>query len=445
MLSMVVHASAENEICPHQKGWSISDEKLRLVLDGHRRWETKWNEQYWDEEWARKNQDGRAILCNADLKGKNLAHADLRGVDLRGSDLSDADFTAAELSSAELDGAKLHDAKFNSANLTSASMKEIFAVGTDMSGADLFDAKLNGSDLGNVILNKAILVGANLSDARFFRCELNGANLTNARLNNVMFAGVDLRNATLRHVQVAGAQFSFMDLTNATYAPVFAPPSYVSSLTGLSAVKIPEGNEIGLLQIRDLLQKNGLRAQEREATYAIEAARTTIAIMNWKDDVGAAFEGIFRTVAFDWTTAYGLYPRRALLLIVGLWFIAIPIYAWPIARRQDGPSSIYRVWPKDRLAVSSDERLVLADKSCVERLQASWLRSLGWSAYFSLLATFYIGFRDFNIGNWLSRIQSRSFFLESSGWVRSISGLQSLLSLYFLAIWVLTYFGRPFQ
>jgi hypothetical protein len=29
--------------------------------------------------------------------------------------------------------------------------------------------------------------------------------------------------------------------------------------------------------------------------------------------------------------------------------------------------------------------------------------------------------------------------------VRFIAGVQSLLGLYLLAIWVLTYFGRPFQ
>jgi hypothetical protein len=81
----------------------------------------------------------------------------------------------------------------------------------------------------------------------------------------------------------------------------------------------------------------------------------------------------------------------------------------------------------------------------VERLHARGLAAVGWSAYFSLLSTFQIGFRDFSVGSWLTRTQPRQFVLEATGWVRTVSGLQSLLSVYLLAMWVLTYFGRPFQ
>jgi hypothetical protein len=58
---------------------------------------------------------------------------------------------------------------------------------------------------------------------------------------------------------------------------------------------------------------------------------------------------------------------------------------------------------------------------------------------------FHIGFREFSVGSWIARMQPRSFALEAAGWVRTVSGAQSLLSVYFLAMWVLTYFGRPFQ
>ena len=79
----------------------------------------------------------------------------------------------------------------------------------------------------------------------------------------------------------------------------------------------------------------------------------------------------------------------------------------------------------------------------MERLHARGLATLGWSAYFSLLAAFQIGFREFS--TWLTRTQPRNFALEATGWVRTLSGLQSLLSVYLLAMWLLTYFGRPFQ
>jgi hypothetical protein len=51
----------------------------------------------------------------------------------------------------------------------------------------------------------------------------------------------------------------------------------------------------------------------------------------------------------------------------------------------------------------------------------------------------------FSVGTWLSRAQPRNFALDATGWVRTVSGIQSLLSVYLLAIWLLTYFGRPFE
>ena len=75
---------------------------------------------------------------------------------------------------------------------------------------------------------------------------------------------------------------------------------------------------------------------------------------------------------------------------------------------------------------------------------ATWT-ALGWASYFSLLSAFHIGFREFNVGTWLARLQAQEYALKPIGWVRVVSGAQSLLSVYLLAIWALTYFGRPFQ
>jgi len=65
--------------------------------------------------------------------------------------------------------------------------------------------------------------------------------------------------------------------------------------------------------------------------------------------------------------------------------------------------------------------------------------------YFSILSAFHIGWRDLNVGTWMTRLQPREYTLRATGWVRIVSAGQSLLSVYFLALWVLTYFGRPFE
>jgi hypothetical protein len=50
-----------------------------------------------------------------------------------------------------------------------------------------------------------------------------------------------------------------------------------------------------------------------------------------------------------------------------------------------------------------------------------------------------------NVGNWIARLQTREYTLQAIGWVRVMAGIQSLLGVYLLAMWALTYFGRPFQ
>jgi hypothetical protein len=39
----------------------------------------------------------------------------------------------------------------------------------------------------------------------------------------------------------------------------------------------------------------------------------------------------------------------------------------------------------------------------------------------------------------------REYTLRATGWVRVMSGAQSLLMVYLLALWALSYFGRPFE
>jgi hypothetical protein len=263
---------------------------------------------------------------------------------------------------------------------------------------------------------------------------LHGVHLKKADLRFARLNKADLFTAQLTDAELAGTH-----LKEAVYAPSSPPPSsYVAEVHGLTTVMFPKGHEAGLVQLREMLQKSGLRELEREATYAVERGRTQYA---------TTFEGAFRRVAFDWPVAYGLYPSRALLLIVAFWVLLIPVYWWPIWCRPShvsGRSGIFRILPKNRVELHNGEP-TLDEQARIERLHDRGFSSIGWSAYFSLLSAFRIGFREFSVGNWIASMQPTIFTLEPRGWVRSISGLQSLLSLYLLAMWLLTYFGRPFQ
>ncbi len=64
--------------------------------------------------------------------------------------------------------------------------------------------------------------------------------------------------------------------------------------------------------------------------------------------------------------------------------------------------------------------------------------------FFSLMSAFNIGFRDINFGRWLRLLTRQEFDIKAVGWARVVAGWQSLISVYLIALWVLTYFGRPF-
>jgi hypothetical protein len=80
----------------------------------------------------------------------------------------------------------------------------------------------------------------------------------------------------------------------------------------------------------------------------------------------------------------------------------------------------------------------------VERLRPCGIAVAGYALWFSLLTAFHFGWRELNVGNWMARLQTREYALRATGWVRFIAGVQSLVSIYLVAIWALTYFGRPF-
>ena len=146
-------------------------------------------------------------------------------------------------------------------------------------------------------MNNVDLMEANLNKA-----DLHGANLNNAKL-----FGAKLNNVDLMEADVDRAHLSYADVTGAIYAPVSPPPDpYVAGIKGLQTVTFPQGEKIGLVQLRELIQKAGLRDLEREATYAIERGRTRHALVEWKKNSVHAAEGAFRFVFFEATTAYGL-------------------------------------------------------------------------------------------------------------------------------------------
>jgi hypothetical protein len=289
------------------------------------------------------------------------------------------------------------------------------------------------------------LQGAYLSGAKLYRANLSGAVLAEANLTGALLAEANLKGADLVNADISGAILHHADLSSALFEPSsLADLRGIESVAGLSTLRFNFA-PTALVLLRDDLRKRGLHAQAREVTYAIRSQERKHA---WNK--GAAFDAAFNYAAFEITCGYGFHqgrPLRILLILIPLFAIVYMVALIVPARR----GGIWRVWLPER---------VLKDDGQAEPVRLA--ASLGWGApqrsspyrllrvvalglYMSILSAFHIGWRDLNVGTWIARLQPREYTLRATGWVRFVSGLQSLISVYLIALWVLTYFGKPFD
>ena len=501
-------ASTSATSCPHPKdgerfapSWRPSDSDLHLILARHRGYlflksdrnlqkadDAFLQDKYLDQafpDWrkeARKNPE-KANLCNAHLARATLSGANLGDVDLSGADLWDANLSGADLRYANLSGAKLGDAnlsgaKFFHANLSGAELARAnlygatltalsaadlrsvdliavmseasdlllvlagSAVSTNLTGADLSHANLSSVFLPSADLSGAKLGDANLSGAKLEHANLSSADLTHADLSGAYMEAANLSGANLQKAKVSRAILAQVNLTGSTYAPVSEPPDpYVVGIKGLAKLKAAKGEQIGLVQLRKLFRDAGLDESEREVTSSIQRNVTHDQLSGQILSV-AWIEGVLRRVGFGWTTAYGLYPERALAWILLLSIILIPVYMR--ATLNPMPTSrIVQVFPQDRVdMIEADSR---SEQPRIKVVKAtSWQSAFGWASYISLLSAVNIGFEQFTPGDWVRRLQGCDYSLQAVGWARTVAGAQALISVYLLAMWALTQFGRPF-
>ena len=420
------HAQESAEECPYPEGQSI--ENLKAVLEDH----AEWIQQ---EGWKDPTISGRANFCNAYLVDANLKRANLQAAELGGANLQEAD---------------LNEANLQGARLRQAFLEGAFLIYTNLQGADLGFANLQGAELGGANLQGADLNEANLQRAYLKLANLQGADLTRADLRQAILSRNDLSDAVLYQA----------DLSGALYQPATAPAhGSLAGLVGLDSLWYCPGESSGLAQLREAFKLAGLRTQERVATSTLESIRTDYALARWNGlaleeeecsdlerDRLAAAEGVFRLVFFEWTTDYGLaYGRPLWILLGGIGvFTLIYLSVLLVPAKDFRASGIYRVWPQGRIEHEGGLPFT-AENEIVERLRPSVWWVGPWALYFSVVSAFHLGWRDLNVGTWIARMQPREYALRAKGWVRVVSGLQSLISVFLIAMWVLTYFGRPFQ
>lgn len=319
-------------------------------------------------------------------------------------------------------------------------LKWLKSDGKEGKRANLSGAKLIKADLSGASLNKAILNRADLNEAFLFRAKLIKAELFRANLSKASLNEANLNEANLSGANLSGAELwsSFVDGVNFALRPKSLPyiPSIASAI-GLSNLTYGQYSN-ALVELRKEFKEAGFRTQERQITYAIKhSQRLELWNMSYSN-IWKKFESMFYLIFFELTCSYGMRPGQPLLI---LFFAIIPLFSIPyfiVLKWPPKKDGIWQVWISERL------RKDLGSNEPV-RLNLNLLPALGFGIYFSMISAFSIGWRELNVGNWITRIQRREYILRASGWVRVVSGFQSLLSVYLLALWVLTYFGRPFE
>ena len=374
-----------------------------------------------------------------DQSGKTRTWSDLREMLRKQQQWIESERKTRTLSSmpAEMD-ADLRRAKLIDANL----------INWDLSYADL-----TGADLTRANLSIAIMRGVNVRHANLAYADLGSANLTPAILIDPLRTASSLSDANLTHANLSGADLTDVWVDGANFDGAVFEPSSLPKLRGISRARNLElltykDNPSALVQLRKQFEDGGFREQERKITYALRRREAELSRAK-----GNFASFAFNKVFFDWTCQYGMSPGRPLMLGVVLWFLCSLLYFACI--HTPGEAGLYRVYGQSIRDDPSAQRRV----ERISAISTTYSRGPRWlfqffrreclllrtSMFFSLMSAFNIGFRDINFGRWLRLLTRQEFDIKAVGWARVIAGWQSLISVYLIALWVLTYFGRPFD
>lgn len=348
-----------------------------------------------------------------------------RQVEVALNDERRANFCGANMRDMQLPEFNFSFANMAGVNLREANLQNTVFLGADLSEANLMGANLEGSFMTSANLHKAKLHGANMSN-----CDLNSANMSDAGMYST-----NLTNAEMITANIDGAKMFYTNLDGTFFEPTYnSRPFVIPPPVNLDKI-VYDDNPFALKYMQNEFKTHGYRQQEREITYAINSrVPFTRELEDYKmvRKYEYDFEYVLKYIAFDLTTKWGMVPSRALYILLYLILFFTPVYY--LAMKSGSNDGIWRVWNEHRVRQDlGHTKAVLVDHNLLVAF------------YFSLISAFRIGWRDINVGFWITNIQKREYTYVATGWARTISGLQSLISVYLIALWVLTYFGRPFE
>lgn len=391
----------------------INCRDFRAIYDAHQAWSVSRDAESQRGNFSNIGEDGERVRQQFE-RDHHLNRADLHGLDIAWIDLTGAQLDGANISGSGVRGT------------VDGTTKRGIAYGINLTRARMTGAEIRSSIAKETLLRDALLIGVDftntdLSGGALYGADLRWANLTETTLSNLDLSGADLYGVTFE--PKSGSLPNITGIASAC------------NLEGMSYIGSP--NQLG--QLRSAFYAAGLDNQARQITYAIEHTRRVI---DARGGVTSRLSSYGRLVAVEWTTGYGIYPFRPLIVLLAL----VPVFATIYFLGLLVPKS-HSLWVnRPSGAINRTEldhwipiKYVIRGRSSLRLWR--YLRTASW---FSLICAFRIGFREVNVGEWITRLQPREYVLGATGWCRTVAGVQSLISVYLLALLILSLFGRPF-
>jgi uncharacterized protein YjbI with pentapeptide repeats len=366
---------------------------------------------------------GRADLCGARIKGLTFRGADLRFARLMGARIEQSDLSGVDLRWGYLERVGLSE---NKPTRESSSYSNNYLRKMNSSPARLYDVDMRGALMYDNDFSGWDFSGADIRFVDAARDDFARANFNTALFGGSTFRDIGMKDANLSMTSFSHNLISIMP----GQMPLLATLRDASGLTSLHR----NADTLSTLhEIREGLKQAGLPASMSQVDYAIDAlphkdsGTDFSAVRRFEDQGRAIFLGI--------PYAYGLKSERPILIGA----IMIPLfgilYVYSIFEQKGtDPKGI---WLNLRPIKESDKEhytpTLLTYKNCNPYIIGMW---------YSILSAFRIGWRDLNVGDWIARLQTADYEYRATGWVRTVSGVQSLLSVYLITLVVASYISK---
>lgn len=234
------------------------------------------------------------------------------------------------------------------------------------------------------------------------------ASFVNTYLSDVSFDGALMKGVIFEPAQIS-------DKTKSTLARAM----------GLDRLLFA-GDSRPLSDLRRYFKENLYDQAEKKVMCAIKRHNQT-----W-------FERILFDIPFEYGSNLWL-PIKIVLLQIPLF--AVIYFAFISADREKSGVNIIRDGITN-YELPSGSRFIIEG---TRRKKISVWKRAGIGLMLSLLATTNIGFREYDFGRLIGLLFRSKTSYEPFGWVRTLAGVQSIFSVLFIAMIILSYFGHPFE